>query len=81
MCNCKGKPQVINNLKSKNHLAIAFDTYLNVIRKKDKSELDELDLKEINYAFYSIYPNAKPGVDLDNQINSITWVYEKYYNG
>jgi hypothetical protein len=76
-CNCKGgKEKKLNNLKSRDHLNVAFDAYRDVISQKQ--EYDELDQKQIFFAFYSVYPNAREGVSLQEAINSITWIQENY---
>lgn len=77
-CNCKKQPNIINNLKSKDHLNIAFDVYNDVIAKK-KKKYDELDQKQIFYAYFSVYPNSVKDVTLENAINQLTWVYQNYY--
>ena len=78
-CNCKKKAQVLNNLDSNDHLQIAFDVYRDVVNKKSLEELDELDKKQINFAFYSIYPNVKTEVSLEHAVNTIKNIYTQYY--
>jgi hypothetical protein len=78
-CNCKKKAQVLNNLESNDHLQIAFDVYMDVVNKKSLDELDDLDKKQINFAFYSIYPNVKTEVSLEHAVSTIKNIYTQYY--
>jgi len=81
-CNCKGrKPQVLNNLESKDHLNLAHDIYRDVIKKKTIEEMDDLDHKQIMFGFYSIYPNAKGEVTIEHAINTIKSSIKPHYNG
>lgn len=78
-CNCGKKAQVINNLKSNEHLQIAFDVYRDVVSKKSVEEYDELDIKQVKYAFYSIYPNVKIDVSAQHAAENIKTIYTQYY--
>lgn len=77
-CNCKKKAQVLNNLESNDHLQIAFDVYRDVINKKSLEDLDDLDKKQINFAFYSIYPNVKTEVSIEHAVSTIKNIYTQY---
>lgn len=77
-CNCKKKAQVLNNLESNDHLQIAFDVYRDVVNKKSLEDLDDLDKKQINFAFYSIYPNVKTEVSIEHAVSTIKNIYTQY---
>lgn len=78
-CNCKsGKEIKLNNLKSKDHLQIAFDAYESV-KDKDISQLDQLDAAMVIQAFYSVYPNASGDITPQHAFNVIKHVYQENY--
>lgn len=57
-CNCKKKPQVINNLKSQQHLQVANEIYQRVVGEKSWEELNDFDFIEVYQAYSLLYPNA-----------------------
>jgi hypothetical protein len=69
-CNCK-KPQVLNNLKSVDHLRLAAETYDNTLGIKNIDELDDFDKMQIFNAFKSLFPNAKTLPTLDDAIGHL----------
>ncbi len=81
-CNCKGgKPQVLNNLDSKDHLNAAYEVYRDVIQTKTIEEMDDLDRKQVMFGFYTLYPNVKTEVSIEHAINTITSAINANYNG
>lgn len=79
-CNCKSgsRVQKLNNLDSKDHLKVAFDTYES-FKDKDISQLDQLDVSMVLHAFYSVYPNAKGDITPQHAFNVIKHVYQENY--
>ena len=79
MCNCKhGKATKLNNLDSKDHLRLASETYLNIIRVKPIDEMDEFDKKEIINTYMSLYPNQKIKPTLEQAVGQLKNVHERY---
>lgn len=76
-CNCK-KPQVLNNLKSKDHLKLASETYNTTIKNKSIEELDDYDKIQIFNAFKSLYPNSSSLPTLDGAINHLKSAQDLY---
>lgn len=71
-CNCgKGKAQRINNLKSKEHLKLAVETYDTLISVKPSTEYTELDLVELYSVYNSLYPNSSQQPSKDDCIEKI----------
>jgi hypothetical protein len=80
MCNCKsGKQQPLNNLKSNDHLQIAFDAFNIVIKEKSVSEYDDTDKAIVMSAFYSVYPNANGEVTVEHAVSTITNIYSQHH--
>ena len=77
-CNCKKKVQVLNNLNSQDHLNVAFEVYRDLVSKKPIEEYDDLDNKQVLFAFYSVYPNAKGEISPDHAAKTITNIYNQY---
>lgn len=75
-CNCKKQTQVLNNLKSTDHLELARSIYEDVIKKKSIEDYDDLDKKQVLFAFYSLYPNVKMDITYEHAVNTITNVVE-----
>ena len=78
-CNCKKNTQVLNNLNSKDHLNLAFDVYRDLVIKISVDQYDDLDNKQVLFAFYSVYPNAKGEVSPEHAAKTITNIYNQYY--
>jgi len=79
-CNCKGgKEQILNNLNSRDHLNIAFMAYEDVVSKYDISGYTETDAHQVINAFYTIYPNFKTKVSIEEAASSIKHVYQTQY--
>ena len=80
-CACKGgKPQVLNNLDSVDHLELAFVAYDELIKDKpDDYVYDDADKKILINTFYSIYPNVKNQIDVNHAIQSIKNIHKDYY--
>lgn len=76
-CNCK-KPQVLNNLKSKDHLRLASETYNTTIKNKTIDQLDDFDKLQIFNAFKSLYPRAASLPSLTDAINHLKQAQELY---
>lgn len=55
-CNCK--TQVINNLKSQQHLQIANEIYQRIVGNNSVEELTDFDYLELYQAYNILYPNA-----------------------
>lgn len=70
-CNCK-KPQVLNNLKSVDHLRLASETYNTTVKGKNIDALDDFDKLQIFNAFKSLYPRASALPTLTDAIGKIT---------
>jgi hypothetical protein len=73
-CNCKKTPQVINNLKSQQHLQIADEIMTRVVGDKTWQELEDIDFIEVYAAYNILYPNA-------SQVPSREMVLEHIRNG
>ena len=81
-CACKGgKPQVLNNLESKDHLNASYEIYRDVIQTKTIEEMDDLDRKQVMFGFYTLYPNASGEVSIEHAINTIKSSLRPHYNG
>jgi hypothetical protein len=70
-CNCK-KPQIINNLKSIDHLKMAYETFNSNIKDKQIETMDDFDKVIIYNTFKSLYPNAKVLPGIQDAVNKIT---------
>ena len=78
-CNCKsGKPQVLNNLNSVDHIMFAEEVYKNVIQGKSSNDYDDFDKNQILGAYKTLYPNAKMTPSIDNAISNIKLAIENY---
>jgi hypothetical protein len=80
-CNCKRKNQVINNLKSKDHLKIAYDVYMDIIQgKEDKYDMDNIDLLQLYPVYYQLYPNSSVKPTTTDLVDRIIDGYNRYNN-
>ena len=78
-CNCKGgKAQIINNLQSEDHIALAREVKERIIDQKQPSMFDELETREVIAAFFSLYPNAKTSPSVQNAIDNINHAILNY---
>lgn len=77
-CNCK-KPQVLNNLKSVDHLRLATETYEQVALSKSIEEYDDFDKMQVFNAFKSLYPNAKNLPTLNDAVGHLKNAREIFY--
>jgi hypothetical protein len=78
-CNCKKNKQVLNNLESKDHLNVAFETYRELVSQKPVEEYDDYDKKQVIATFYSIYPNVKGEISPEHASKTITNIYNQHY--
>lgn len=80
-CNCKsGKPQVINNLNSIDHITFAEEVYKNTIVGKSLNDYDDFDKNQILGAYKTLYPNSKVVPTIDNAISNIKVAIDTYKN-
>lgn len=77
-CNCKKTDQTLNNLQSKDHLNVAFEVYKDLVSQKPVDQYDDLDIKQVLYGFYSIYPNAKGDVSPQHAADTLKNIYEQH---
>jgi hypothetical protein len=70
-CNCKKKPQVINNVYNVDVVNYAKDIYNNIISTKTMEEYTDVDKVEIMGAYSSLYPASSITPSLDEAINQI----------
>jgi len=70
-CNCKKKPQVINNVYNVDVVNYAKDIYNNIISTKTMEEYTDVDKVEIMSAYASLYPASSITPSLDEAINQI----------
>lgn len=75
-CNCK--KQVLNNTDNIFYLEMAKDVYENTVMKKGIQNLDDADKHEISAAFRSLYPNAKAGSSVEDNIHWLEKAREEY---
>ncbi len=70
-CNCKKKPQVINNVYNVDVVNYAKDIYNNIISTKTMEEYTDVDKVEIMSAYASLYPASSITPSLEEAINQI----------
>jgi hypothetical protein len=70
-CNCKKKPQVINNVYNVDVVNYAKDIYNNIISTKTMEEYTDVDKVEIMGAYASLYPASSVTPSLEEAINQI----------
>lgn len=76
-CNCK--KQVINNLKSTDHLKMAFDVYNDVLKdKKNYYDVDDLELSLLYPVYQQLYPNSSEKPTPHDVIEKIVDGYNRY---
>ena len=78
-CNCK--TQVINNLKSQQHLEIANEIYQRVVINQTEEGLSDFDYMELYQAYNILYPNssAQPSKEslIEHIVNSLQFLKTK----
>lgn len=80
-CNCKGgKPQVINNLNSPDHINLARGIQEKVILSKQIEQYSDEDKMDVMYAFKELYPNASQIPSIDNAVSMINLAISNYEN-
>lgn len=80
-CNCKRKNQVLNNLKSKEHLKIAHDVYVDIIQgKENRYDMDNIDLIQLHPVYDQLYPNSSQRPSTNDLVDKITDGYNRYNN-
>lgn len=77
-CNCKRGKGTLNNLKSKDHLKIAYDFYEESLKDINEENLDDLMKLEIWQVFQSLYPNIKYHPDYNLMIREIKDAANRY---
>lgn len=70
-CNCKKKPQVMNNVGNVDVINYAKEIYDRVISQKSLEEYTDVDKVEIMGAYSSIYPASSITPSLEEAINQI----------
>lgn len=72
-CDCRGgKTQILNNLKSKDHLLIAKQVYDSIVSQKTISEYDDFDKVELFQAYSALYPNSSQQPTLEDAVEKIS---------
>lgn len=77
-CNCKKKPQVINNVYDVNVVNYAKEIYERVVLPNTDGEYTDVDKIEIMEAYASLYPSSSITPSLDDAINQIKIGIELY---
>lgn len=78
-CKCgKGKAKALNNLKSKDHLKVAYDYYHSTLKQKTLEQMDDLDKVELKFVFSQIYPNASITDNYELMIQEISFAAQQY---
>lgn len=77
-CNCKRKPQVINNVYDVNVVNYAKEIYERVVVSNTTGEYNDVDKIEIMEAYASLYPASSTTPSLDEAINQIKIGIELY---
>ena len=70
-CNCKRKPQVMNNVYNVDIINYAKEIYNRVISTKTMEEYTDVDKVEIMGAYSSLYPASSITPTLEEAINQI----------
>ena len=79
MCNCKhGKATKLNNLDSKDHLKLASQTYLNIVKVKTIEEMDDFDKQDVISVYMSLYPNQKIKPTLEQAVVQLENAHVRY---
>jgi hypothetical protein len=77
-CNCKKKPQVINNVYNVDIVTYAKEIYDRVVLPNTDGEYSDLDKIEIMEGYASLYPNSSQIPTLEDAINQIKIGIELY---
>lgn len=78
-CNCKsGKAQVINNLKSRDHLELAVDLY-DRYKDTDLETFNDLDWLEFFGVYNAIYPNSSQQPSKEDCYRKVMEAKDLYY--
>ena len=77
-CNCK-KEQKLNNLDSKDHLQIVFDTYDSLVKDRESEEYDDAEKNVIINAYRAVYPNIRIELTFEAALNEVKNIYTRYY--
>lgn len=79
MCGCKhGKGKKLNNLDSKDHLKLASETYLNIVKVKTIEEMDDFDKQDVINVYMSLYPNQKIKPTLEQAVVQLENAHVRY---
>ena len=70
-CNCKRKPQVMNNVDNVDVINYAKEIYDRVISQRTLEEYTDVDKVEIMGAYSSLYPASSITPSLEEAINQI----------
>lgn len=70
-CNCKRKPQVINNVYDVNVVNYAKEIYSRVIEPNTTGEYNDADKIEIMAAYASLYPASSATPTIENAVEQI----------
>lgn len=70
-CNCKKKPQVINNVYDVNVNTYAKEIYERVVVPNTTGEYSDVDKIEIMGAYASLYPSSSTTPTLEDAIEQI----------
>jgi hypothetical protein len=80
MCNCKssGKPQVLTNENSKDHVELIKTTFKDMFETQTIDDLNEGDKMVLVQLFHSVYPRAKYTPDTKGIVNELNQVVVNY---
>lgn len=70
-CNCKRKPQVMNNVDNVDVINYAKEIYDRVISQRTLEEYTDVDKVEIMGSYSSLYPASSITPSLEEAINQI----------
>jgi hypothetical protein len=77
-CNCKSGKATLNNLKSNDHLKLAYDFVRDTLQDKKLEDLDLVERNELLFVFSSLYPNASIKDNYDLMLNEVVSASQKY---
>lgn len=77
-CNCKKKPQVINNVYNVDVVNYAKEIYDRIVLPNTTGEYTDIDKVEIMEAYATLYPASTKTPTLEDAINQIKIGIELY---